>query len=93
MNRVEWEIINEIVESVAERHQGEKAAASIGDALAWITGFERALRRVVAKYEKRLIVIPHPTVAVKSRPGSGLNSAQQPVGSKSRVAVQPDRVA
>jgi len=86
VNEVERQLIEEIVDSVATRHEESKRVGSVGTALQWIGQFNASLRRVIAKYEKALIVIPRPTVAVRSSPDSGSKSDPSPAASESKAA-------
>lgn len=79
MNEIERELIEEIVNSVVKRHEESKAVGTVGCALAWLKEFERSLRKVVVRYEKRLIVIARPTLVVRSRPDSVTDSDPQRV--------------
>lgn len=88
MNEVERKLIEEIVESVAERHEESKDPCTVGLALAWLNDFHCALRRVIVKHEKLLIFIPRPMLSVRSKPDSGSGSAQPPAASRSRAAGQ-----
>jgi len=86
VDEVERVLIEEIVESVAKRHEGTTPVGKFGAELAWLKKFHSSLRRVVAKYEKRLIVIPRPTVAVRPKQDSVSGPDPRPVSSRSPAA-------